>query len=312
MHGVILEKQRKTWTIRLNRPEALNALSLQMIRIIVRILKEAAVESAVEGVHFIGEGDRAFCAGGDVKAVWEEGMADKTKPHRYFREEYTMNRMLFHFSKRLSVFMNGITMGGGFGIAGPCHKRTVCKNTVFAMPETGIGLFPDVGSAYFLSRCPGEIGAYLAVTGRTISAADMVHAGLATDSVDDLPPSELKELRPEIDRAFKHDTIEGILAALERGNTWAKDMAALIRTRSPTSLKISLRHVREARRQTFDQVIERDYALAQHVMLGHDFYEGVRALLIDKDRTPRWNPARLEDVDARVLNGYFSPALFTL
>lgn len=324
----------------LNRPEALNALSLDMIRGMAVLLTQWAADDTVRAVFITGAGERAFCAGGDIKAAhalglrYKKGEVDEALISQYFAEEYALNRQLFHYPKPLIAYMDGITMGGGFGVAGPCRYRIVTERTRFAMPEVGIGLFPDVGSVWFLNRCPGQIGAWLAVTGNTIGPADMMYAGLGThilpagaaaaigdrlaeggdiaDTLDsmkaDLPDrqADLETHRTLIDSCFRYDTVEDIVEALrDEGSAWARECARVIGTRSPLSLKVSLAHLRRAKGQDFDEVTDRDLTLAHNFMKGHDFFEGVRALVIDKDRQPRWDPPVLAAVSTAMVEDNF-------
>lgn len=324
--------------ILLNRPQALNALTMEIIRMLTAVLESWRTDDAVSAVVIEGAGDRAFCAGGDIKACYATGMRYRTGRQvndrvltLFYEEEYVMNRMMYHYKKPLIAFMNGITMGGGFGVAGPCRYRIATEKTVFAMPETNIGFFPDIGGVWFLSRAPGETGTYLAMTGNSVGPADMLYCGLAThympsDKWDrdaaaaDIEsflnrnagrpgdPGELERNRGVIDRCFAHDTAEKIVRALEsEDGAWAQTVAQTLRKRSPVSVKIALEHLHRAKGESFDDVLRRDFLLAQHFMRGHDFYEGVRAAVIDKDKNPRWLPARLEDVTEDEVNRYFRP-----
>lgn len=333
--------------ITLNRPEALNALTLGMIGGIRKVLADWRDDPGVQMVVFRGAGGRAFCAGGDVKAVYQAGVHEQDPDQRtalaqvYFAEEYRMNRDLFHYPKPLIAFMNGITMGGGFGVAGPCRIRVASEKTIFAMPEVGIGLFPDVGSMYSLTRCPDHAGAWLALTGETIGAADMLHFGLATHhiaddqfasiltaleqggdpntilhgftSAPDLSHSRLIGNTAEMNAFFGGENVEGIVAALQAAATpFARAALKTIAGRSPTSLKLTHRYFQKMTGADFDTVTAMDFRLAMHCMLGHEFYEGIRAALIDRDKTPRWNPARLEDVQGDVIENYFGPDRWVL
>lgn len=341
---LIAQKENGIVTVTLNRPEALNALTLEMIRLLSAALTRWEKDDAIRAIIFKGAGDRAFCAGGDVKAVYAVGMqyrrglADERSISLFFAEEYRLNRQLFHYKKPLFALMDGITMGGGFGIAGPCRYRIATEKTILAMPETIIGFFPDVGSTWFLSRCPGEAGAYLALTGNSIRTGDAVWSGMAThfipsgsipgfiealeeDIEDGLKQfsaapdrkGEAQENRQCIDECFGHYTVEDILAALHKNKSaWAKGTAATLESRSPVSLKVSLAHLRRAKAEDFDTIIARDFILAQHFMKGHDFYEGVRAALVDKDKLPQWVPARLSDVTEAEVDKYFHPAALEL
>lgn len=351
---IVAQKENGIVTITLHRPEALNALTLEMIRLLSSGLRRWEDEDDVRAIIFRGAGDKAFCAGGDVKAAYELGMryrkgiADERLMTLFFGEEYRLNRQLFHYKKPTFALMNGITMGGGFGIAGPCRYRLASEKTRFAMPETNIGFFTDVGSAWFLNRSPGQTGTYLGLTGNAIGPADTLQCGFATHLVPaarldecaaaiektlraDASPAmlektlssftvlpddstaELAKNRDIIDRCFGHVSVEDIIAALEKeSDPWAQAARRTLEARSPTSLKIVLSHLRRSKNEDFDTIIARDFVLAQHFMKGLDFYEGVRAALIDKDKTPRWSPARLSDVSAQYVDSYFSPTGFGL
>jgi enoyl-CoA hydratase len=344
--------------VTLNRPLALNALTLEMIRILSGGLMQWEKNKKVKAILISGSG-RAFCAGGDIKAAYATGMdyrkdqGNEKVMSLYYGEEYQMNRALFHYRKPIISFMNGITMGGGFGVAGPCRFRVATEKTVFAMPEVGIGFFPDVGSAYFLNNCPGHAGTYLAVTGNSIGPADMLYTGLATHympssalqecedmlcramsglknarqessaeaiagilanlSVQPPAPGPLEQNAEAIGKCFAHNSIMEILEALRWEDTeWAHETAKTILGRSPVSVVVSLEHLCRAHGQDFDTIIARDFVLAQHFLKEHDFYEGVRAAVIDKDRQPQWHPAKLEDITEKDIARYFSPAISTL
>jgi enoyl-CoA hydratase len=339
--------------VMLNRPGSLNALTLEMIRILSAGLTQWEDNKKVKAVLVSGSG-RAFCAGGDIKAAYATGMdyrrgkGNEKIMALYYGEEYQMNLRLFHYKKPVIAFMNGITMGGGFGVAGPARFRVATEKTVFAMPEVGIGFFPDVGSAYYLNNCPGHAGAYLAVTGNSVGPEDMLYAGLAThfipsgslqecedalcramsglksskqgagaeqvaeilESFSAAPSGEslLEQNSDLIEKCFAHDSIMEILEALRwEDSDWAHETAKIILSRSPTSVVVSLEHLRRAHGQDFDTIIARDFTLAKHFLKEHDFYEGVRAAVIDKDKQPQWNPAKLEDITEKDIARYFSP-----
>lgn len=305
--------------ITLNRSESLNALSARMITGLVDILAGWEKDPAVRAIFIRGAGDRAFCAGGDVKAVYKAGKTGKRAEQlKYFAAEYAMNRRLFHYSKPLIAFMDGITMGGGYGVAGNCKFRIATDKTIFAMPETGIGFFTDVGSVYHLSRCPGKIGRYLALTGLPVSGVDMVYAGLAEvcvpsrreaeiikrleseepqkiiDDLNKMAHGDLEKHHAEIDHAFAGGTIEDVIARLH-GSKWADDTRRILESRSPVSLRVCDLHLKLAKGKSFDQVSDTDLVLAARFIESHDFYEGIRAALVDKDRTPSWKPRRLAE-----------------
>jgi enoyl-CoA hydratase len=341
---ILLERNRGLATITINRPQALNALTLDNYRGIDPALRAWAADPSVHAVVVRGAGDRAFCAGGDVRAVYEAGRGiagDPSLTAVFFREEYELIRRIHHFPKPYLAIIDGITMGGGAGISVNGAYRIATEHTLLAMPETGIGLFPDVGATRFLNRCPGHIGRYLGLTGARLNAADALYCGFATHFVerdrlaallDELagehaavepvlsrfaaapdPPS-LASLQPAIDRCFADNTIEVVLEALAAeaaaGGThaeWAAETRADLLTKSPTSLKITLRQLTIGRDYDLDAALALEYRLTQHVMAGHDFYEGIRAMLIDRDRNPQWHPANLAEICDSIVDGYFAP-----
>ena len=331
-------------TVTLNRPQALNAFTLGMYRAIDPMLREWADDPAVHAVVMRGAGDRAFCAGGDVRAVYEAGRgisAGRSLTSVFFREEYELIRRLHRYPKPYIAILDGITMGGGAGISVNGAYRVATERTMFAMPETGIGLFPDVGATRFLNLCPGHTGRYLGLTGARLGPADALYCGFATHYVpreripglaEDLAamqwqPGEreqvetalsarhtdpgdaaLAALRPAIDRCFAGDTVEAILDALQaEGGEWATQTRAGLMTKSPTSLKITLRQLQVGRGYDVDAALILEYRMTQHAMAAHDFYEGVRAVLIDKDQKPRWQPASLAEVTDPMVDSYFVP-----
>ena len=341
---IVLARKGGLAILTINRPQALNALTLDNYRRIDPALREWAADPSVHAVVVCGAGDRAFCAGGDVRAVYEAGRGisgDPDLPAVFFREEYELIRRIHHFPKPYLAIIDGITMGGGAGISVNGAYRIATERTLFAMPETGIGLFPDVGATRFLSRCPGHTGRYLGLTGARVNAADALYCGFAThavkrDSVEQLldelsrehtsmghrlrrfaidpGPAALAALQPAIDRCFARDSIEAILDALAAelagggaDAKWAKETRAALLTKSPTSLKITLRQLTLGRDYDLDAALALEYRLTQHIMAGHDFYEGVRAMLIDRDRKPQWRPPTLAEVTDSMVDAYFAP-----
>jgi enoyl-CoA hydratase len=326
----------------INRPKALNALTLDNYRRIAPALRAWEVDPLVHAVVVRGAGDRAFCAGGDVRAVYEAGRGISGPPELtavFFREEYELIQRIHHFPKPYIAIIDGITMGGGAGISVNGAYRVATEHTLFAMPETGIGLFPDVGATRFLNRCPGHIGRYLGLTGARLNAADAVYCGFAThfvahnrvarmvaafaESFDagvldryslEPGPAPLAALQPAIDGCFAGDSIEAILDALAAEVAgdgvyagWAEEMRASLLAKSPTSLKITLRQLTIGRDYDLEAALALEYRLTQHVMAAHDFYEGIRAALIDRDRKPQWRPAALGEVSDRMIDAYFAP-----
>jgi enoyl-CoA hydratase len=338
-------------TIVLNRPQALNALTLDNYRRLAPALAAWADDPAVRAVAIRGAGGRAFCAGGDVLALYRAGRAsprDREFQAAFFREEYQLVRRINRYPKPYIAIIDGITMGGGAGISVNGAFRIATEQTRFAMPETGIGLFPDVGATRFLNRAPGLIGRYLGLCGVHLNAADTLYCGFATHFVpqaqiaalmaalaqlawqegcetrqiaavlarfaSDPGAPSLAALRPAIDRCFAADSPAAILANLQREEqaggayaAWAAETRAALLTKSPTSLAITLRQLILGRDFDIEAALALEYRLACRVMAGHDFYEGVRAMLIDRDRQPRWRPASLAEIDADTIARYFAP-----
>lgn len=346
---ILFETAGQIGIVTLNRPKALNALSLGMIRAMDRQLAAWAADPRVAAVVVRGAGGKAFCAGGDVRAVWQAGREaghegqDAAARLRadFFREEYILNHRIHFYPKPYVALVDGIAMGGGVGLSVHGSHRVVTERTLFAMPETGIGLFPDVGGGWFLPRCPGEVGTYLGLTGARIGADDCRYIGFGTHFVpsahlDDLVaalteadlerggaravdgvigrfagdcgPAPLAALRGAIDRCFSFNSVEEILLALEQEEgDWATETREVLAARSPTSLKITLRQLREGRRLPYEEVVTLEYRLSQRCTAAADFYEGVRAVLIDKDQRPRWEPAAIPGVQDADVDRYFQP-----
>jgi enoyl-CoA hydratase len=314
-----------SWAI-LDRPAALNALTLSMIDGLSAWLGAAVADRNTVALGIRAAGNGAFSAGGDVRSLYEAGQRnDRAALHEFYRREYRLNRAIHIAKKPFIALIDGLVMGGGAGVSMNGRYRVVGSKAQFAMPETGIGFFPDVGASWFLSRCPGRIGVYLGLTGARLGAADMLWAGLATHfhgsgqpladlgELERLPheagPAALAALQPSIDRCFTAANIEGILLALDsEGSDWAKATATELRRKSPTALKVALRQLHQASALTFGEAMIVEYRLARHFMAGHDFFEGVRAAVIDKDRIPVWRPASLTEVDDETVDAFFAPA----
>ena len=318
--------------VTLNRPVALNALTTDMIHRFDAQLAAWEKDPAVRRVAVRGAGEKAFCAGGDIRALYDG--RGKAITAEFFRSEYRLNRRIFHYPKPYIALMDGITMGGGVGVSVHARHRVVCEATMLAMPETGIGLFPDVGATYFLPRMPGRLGPYMALTGARLRAADCLYGGLADhfvpaarhddliealrsehvvdavlrDFVADPGASALARGRDAIDRCFAGDAVEALEAALAaEGGEWAEKTLKTMAGRSPTSQKIALRQIALGAGLDFDDCMRLEFRLSQHCMARHDFFEGVRAVVIDKDQTPQWKPARLADVSDALVAEYFAP-----
>jgi enoyl-CoA hydratase len=322
--------------VRLNRPKAIHALTRTMCEAISEALLAWRGDPAVKAVVIDHAEGRGFCAGGDVVMLARSGAADGAEANAFFHAEYRLNHLLFTYPKPTVALMDGITMGGGVGISLPCKFRVATENTRLAMPETGIGLFPDVGGGWYLSRLPGRVGQFMALTGARLDGAECKYLGLATHYVEQASLPELVErigktpgrvngaignfagIAPEakiatnqiaIARLFASDRVEEIMAALEAdGGDWATSELATIKSKSPLSCKVSLRLLAEgARRRDFGEEMRAEYALATHVVRTHDFVEGVRALLIDKTGDPQWAPAAPEEVTDEMLDELFAP-----
>ncbi len=330
---VTFDIRHRLGTITLNRPKALNALTLGMIREIEPKLREWVHDSRVQAVAIAGAGEKAFCAGGDVRAVWEAGKrGTDVLTYEFFFEEYRLNRLIHRYPKPYVALIDGIAMGGGLGLSVHGRYRVVTEKAKFAMPESAIGLFPDIGGSFFLDRCPGKIGAYLGLTGARISGADLVYSGLATHCVGaaDLPAfaealahtapeaalhrfardpgqAPLAAQRAAIDRAFAKPTVEAIVAALAAEGEWGAKAASGLATKSPTSLKATLKLLQKHHRLDLEDCLRGEFRLVQRFMAGHDFYEGIRAMLVDKDNAPKWNPATLAETDDAAIEAMFAP-----
>ncbi|HEY2447031.1 MAG TPA: enoyl-CoA hydratase/isomerase family protein [Rhizomicrobium sp.] len=331
---ILFERHGALGLITLNRPRALNALTRAMCVAMREQLQHWKDDREIRTVLVRGAGERAFCAGGDVRALYESRKTGTSGAVDFYRDEYRLNAAIKHFAKPYVALLHGIVMGGGVGVSVHGSHRLADASAVFAMPETGIGLFPDVGGSYFLPRMPGETGLYVALTGERLKMADLAYAGISTHNVpaaqwdtliarlsggDDVEGaldglSHLEESPPlagkraEIDRLFAGDTVEAILAALDgEGAEWARSVAATIRTKSPTSLKLTLRQLRQGRSLGFDDCMRMEFRMVNRVIAGHDFYEGVRATIIDKDGAPRWRPEALAEIRDTDVDACFAP-----
>ena len=346
MTNVVAEIRGSAGLITLDRPKALNALSLDMIRDLTAALLAWRDDPRVERVGVRGMGREgpfgAFCAGGDIRFFHQAVLAGDPRLEDFFTEEYTLNHLIHAYPKPYVVFMDGIVMGGGMGISahGSDHGlRIATERTKMAMPETNIGLFPDVGGGWFLARCPGRLGEYLALTGQLIGGADAVTARLADgvlpaaqlptvwESLADgerfeavrealrrapQPASELAACRADIDRFFALPTVADIVRALEADpGSWAAGTAALLRKRSPLMLAVTLEHLRRARHMTLAADLRMERDMVRHCFhlrpgTASETFEGIRALVIDKDHAPRWNPARIEEVTTGMVDAFFA------
>lgn len=330
---VLIEHRGRALWITLNRPAALNSLNRAMCNTIQAALYDSIGDTAVALVVIEGVGDRAFCAGGDVVAMHTAGRAGAEGWEGFFRDEYRMNQTIARYPDPYVAILDGVTMGGGVGLSIHGRFRVATERTLFAMPETAIGMIPDVGGTHALSRLPGELGTWLALTGARLKAADCLYAGIATHFVpverlpllrdllgdgeeevasvlttlhDDPGEPPLATVRDAIDFHFAHDSIEAIQASLATGDDWAQKTHATIAAMSPTALKLSLRALREGASSDIEGALRTEFRVVSHIRNGNDFYEGVRAALIDKDKTPKWMPATLSEVSAADLEPYFT------
>jgi enoyl-CoA hydratase len=333
---VIISTERGVGRIRLNRPKAIHALTTAMCDAMSEALLKWLRDSDVEMVLIDHAEGRGFCAGGDVVTLARGRAEDSSEAKAFFLAEYRLNHLLFNYPKPTVAIMDGITMGGGVGIALPCDYRIATENTRLAMPETGIGLFPDVGGGWYLSRLPGRVGQFMALSGARLDGAECHYLHLATHYVEQVgledlvnrmvtAPTRLKGAlgaaagptagakietnMPLISRLFASDRLEEVLAALEAEDSdWAKSELATLSTKSPLSCKVSLRLLAEgASRASFTDEMRAEYALATRVVRTHDFREGVHAVLIHKHNQPQWDPATPEEVSEEMLDVLFAP-----
>ena len=325
--------------IRLNRPCPLNALTLGMVRGIRDALAAWQTDQSIQTVVVTGEGDRAFCAGGDVKATYRAGKAGEVGhglTADFFRDEYTLNHQIATYPKPYVAWLDGITMGGGVGISILGSHRIASEHLRFGMPETAIGFFPDVGGSYFMSRL-GPLGTYLALTGAQFDAAACLKVGVATDYVpreaglklvecigrDGLdaaleqlseppPPSEsIANLQAFATECFSSFNVDDILSSLDAAESngfaeLAREARATLMNRSPTSVKVTLEQLRRGTSQSLKDSLIMEYRMSQACVAGHDFYEGIRAVLVDKDHSPKWSPATFDEVDNTLVRKHFA------
>jgi enoyl-CoA hydratase len=333
----ILARVEHGWgRVTLNRPKALHALSQEMCERMIDALLNWRDDPQVTAVMIDHTGERGFCAGGDIRQIAEGGQGDGAGARAFFLAEYRLNHLLFVYPKPIVAVMDGVTMGGGVGLALPARYRIATERTRLAMPETGIGLFPDVGGGWFLPRLPGETGLWLGLTGARLKAADCLLLGVATDYVEagrveslttallqapeaidtvltefagDAGSPPLAKVQDHIDRLFGGDTVEAIFDGLEAdGSDWAVAQLATLKTKSPQALKVTMRQLREGKaRASFAEEMAVEFRLAVRVCRRADFREGVRAVIIDKDNAPRWDPPSLAEVDDALLDALFAP-----
>ncbi|PCI34020.1 MAG: hypothetical protein COB54_03200 [Alphaproteobacteria bacterium] len=332
---ILFEERGGLGIITLNRPRALNSLSTGMCVLMDQELVKWATDDAIKAVIIQGAGEKAFCAGGDVKTLAENSPEDHHKATEFFATEYVMNSRIYHFPKPYIALLDGITMGGGVGVSVHGSHRIITEKCLFAMPESAIGLIPDVGGSYFMPRLPGKLGMYLGLTGARLKGADILYTGIGTSymtsdkidgfvtalaeadikSADDVDrviscfaedPGEapLDEFRDLIDAAFGEHCLEDILdhlAAID--HEWAAKTLSKLKKMSPISMKVIIEQILQGGALEFNPAMQMEYRIVSHIVsYQSDFYEGVRAVLIDKDQNPTWNPATVEAVtDAQVM-----------
>ena len=338
---ILFERHGTAGLVILSRPHALNAVTHAMVRALTEQLVAWADDTAVTRVIVLAAGTRAFSAGGDLKAIHELGRSGRYDDAlEFWWDEYRLNALIKHYRKPYVALIDGVVMGGGAGISINGSHRVAGDAFRFAMPEVGIGFFPDVGATWFLARLPGELGTYCALTGDRLDAADGVGCGIATHRVRSARFSELIEAlcgavpvdavlaaftepvevgtfmlqRPAIDRWFNANHVEEILASLEDSaarlggdGDFARTAAAAIRAKSPLSLKLALALQRRGRTLAFDECIRTEYRVVSRVVRGHDFYEGIRAVIIDKDQAPDWQPSALAAIREAEVERHFAP-----
>lgn len=330
---ILFEKRGCVGLITLNRPQVLNAVTYNMVEQLHPQLKAWEQDDDVALVVIQAAGDKAFSAGGDIRALHDWGKAGDSKVIDFYRDEYRLNQYIKRYPKPYISLMDGINMGGGVGVSIHGSHRVASERIMFAMPETGIGLFPDVGGTYFLPRCPGEVGMYMGLTGARLKTADAVYAGVtdcfipsekhatligrlaAGEAIDavlaDLQEAPgaapLAEVRDKIDLHFSKDSLDEIIASLEASDDdWAQKTLETLRTKSPLSLRVTYAQIRTGARLEFEECMALEFRLTNRFMRAPDFYEGVRAVVIEKDQNPQWQPATLDDVTSEMVDKYFA------
>ena len=342
---VLTEVRNHIGHLTLNRPAGLNALTLDMVRSLSHHLQAWADDPQVYAVVLRGAGEKAFCAGGDIRSLYDSFKAGDSLHEDFFVEEYALDLAIHHYRKPVLALMDGFVLGGGMGLVQGADLRVVTERSRLAMPEVAIGYFPDVGGSYFLSRIPGELGVYLGVTGVQIRAADALYCGLADWCIDSaklaeldqkldhlqwqdsplkdlqgvlaklavqqLPDAPLAALRPVIDHFFALPDVPSMVEQLQQvtvadSHEWALSTAALMQTRSPLAMAVTLQMLRRGRRLSLEQCFALELHLDRQWFERGDLIEGVRALIIDKDKTPHWNPATIHELDASHVESFFS------
>jgi enoyl-CoA hydratase len=334
---IVIRREGRAGRITMNRPQALNALTHAMVGRIWPALIAWRDDPAVELVLLDGEGERGLCAGGDVRSLYESRMLGSSYARTFWRDEYRLNALIGRYPKPFVALQDGIVMGGGIGLSGHARHRIVTERSQLAMPETGIGLVPDVGGTWLLAHAPGEAGSYLGLTGESMRAADAAHARFADTFIpvaklpqlierlcdprggtvgaaiagfgQDPGTSELAQRVDDINRIFAGGTVEAIMASLARSSgDWASKARAALEQKSPKSLKLTLAAIRGARQlRSLEDALRVEYRLTVRLFEDGEFLEGVRALIIEKDRKPRWSPPNLADVSHQLIERYLAP-----
>lgn len=334
---VLIRREGRAGRITMNRPKALNALTYAMVGSIWDALMAWQEDPAVELVLLDGVGDRALCAGGDVRSLYDSRVQGSGLARAFWRDEYRLNALIGRYPKPYIAIQDGIVMGGGIGLSGHAAYRIVTERSRLAMPETGIGLIPDVGGTWLLAHAPGQAGIYLGLTGENMGAADAIHARFSnifvpsaklsalaarlcdpeggdvrtviTEHAEEPGPSQLAANGPTIDKAFACGTVETILATLAgTPGEWATQTSAALSPKSPKALKLTLAAIRNAKSlASLDQALIVEYRLTVRLFEDGEFPEGVRALIVDKDRKPKWSPPQLDDVTTEMVERYLSP-----
>ena len=342
---VISKKENHVGWIMLNRPRVLNSLNADMVKIIYEQLQEWREDDSVALVCISGNGDKGLCAGGDMKRLHDlRNNHVEEEAYQFFSVEYLMDLLIYHYAKPVLVYMNGIVMGGGVGLSYGASHRIVNEKTKWAMPEMNIGFYPDVGASYFLNEMPGNIGKYLALTSQVIRAEDVLYINAAdlfiksenwpklTEEIirtswsgnvqaeldrllanykDPVDPavSKLAQEEEKINKHFAYETVEEILASLEKdaekGDSWAAKTRKILLQKAPLSLKVTLQQLEKGKNMTLADSFKMEFALSMNFMNNPDFYEGVRSVLVDKDRNPQWKLSKLEDISKEKVLSYF-------
>ena len=343
--SVVTEVQNGIGWIKLNRPRALNSLNVDMVDTMNELLKQWKSDDRVSLICIYGEGEKGFCAGGDMRTLYDlKEKGNEAYANQFFSLEYGLDNAIHHYPKPVVVLMDGVVMGGGVGLSIGASHRIVTESSKWAMPEMNIGFFPDVGASYFLNQMPGLVGTYIALTASVIHASDALYVGAADYFMEskDWPrlkesmmekrwtpnavetelnqllesfrspvslPSSISSIQDKIDHHFRFETIEEIISSLQvsanQGDEWAGITMRTLLSKSPTSLKVTLRQIQKGKGQSLQACFDMEQNLALNFMKCHDFYEGVRSVLVDKDRSPKWSPTTLDEVTEQQVESFF-------